>query len=186
MENPTYMKELVDGLQQQDTDALEEVMNLYGDKLLRLAIVYMKDYNLAVDIVQQVFIKLYYHIGQFKDQSSLYTWLYRITINECKSKIRSWSFRKLLFTDNLLEKGKTKNIEEDFIKEESKKELFQEILKLKDKYRLVIVLFYYYDFKINEIAEILETNDNTIKTRLFRGRKLLKNFLIKNKEEYYE
>lgn len=185
MERTTYMDDIVEGLQEHDSDALREAMNVYGDKLLRLATTYVKDENMAVDIVQQVFIKLYYKIEQFDNRSSLYTWLYRITINQCKSKLRTWSFRNIFFTDKLPEQKTESNVENIVVDNETSDELYQGILRLDPKYRLVIVLYYYHDFQIDEIANILETNENTIKTRLFRARKKLKKTL-NSKGGYYE
>ena len=177
MEEVVNMDEIIQRLKKRDDKALKEIMDSYGDSLLRLATAYMKDESLAADIVQQVFIKLYYRIDQFKNNSSLYTWLYRITINECKSQLNSWSFRKIFFTNELPEEKAKANVENNILENELEDEIYNEILKLEVKYRIPIILHYYQELKIKEIAEILDSNENTIKTRLYRARNKLKNYL---------
>ena len=185
MEDVINMDSIVQRLKTKDDTALAEIMDLYGDDLMRLATAYMKDEALAADIVQQVFIKLYYRIDQFENKSSIYTWLYRITVNQCKTKLKSWSFRNIFFTDDLPERNADSNVEKDILDNELEDELYKEILKLDLKYRIVIILYYYHELKISEIAEILDSNENTIKTRLYRGRNKLKDFLTNKKGGYF-
>ena len=186
MESITFMENVLEGIQKQDSEALNKAMELYGDKLLKVASVYLKDDNLACDIVQKVFIKLYNRIDQFENRSSLYTWLYRITINECKSELRSWNFRNIFYTNKLPTRKSDQNIEQNVLDKETRVELYQQILKLDIKYRMVIHFYYYEDLSIKEISSILETNENTIKTRLYRGRKKLKEFLTAKEGGSYE
>ncbi len=184
MEEVYCMENLLERLHTKDTYALRDAMRIYGDRLLKVAYVYLKDAEMAKDVVQTVFIKLYYKIDQFKDQSSLYTWLYRITVNECKTKLRSWSFRKIFFTDNLPEVKIQADIAEKVVRDETRDEIYNLILKMDVKYRMVILFFYYYDYSIKEIAEIMGMKEATVKTRLHRGKKILKDHLTKRGGEF--
>ncbi|MFP4016010.1 MAG: sigma-70 family RNA polymerase sigma factor [Halanaerobiales bacterium] len=175
--------EIISGLKNKDEYALERVIDLYSDKLFRLAYVYLKDRGLAEDTVQKVFIKLYYKAHQFKEESTLYTWLYRITINQCKSKLRKWHFKNIVYTDEVPEKEEANNPDNNLLENELKKELFLHIMKLDLKYRIPLVCFYYYDLSIREIAEVMDEKENTVKTRLYRARNKLKNYLEDNRRD---
>lgn len=184
--------ELVKKLKEKNKDALEKIIDCYGDKLLKTAYTYMKNEAKAKDIVQKVFIKLYYKINMFREKSSLYTWLYRITINECKSRLRKWSYKNIFYSNKVTEISDMKKSESGYenmpenrvLEKEKKNEVYQIILNLKAKYRIVIVLYYYHELKIKEIAEIVEEKEATIKTRLFRARKKLKKILSEKGRDF--
>lgn len=76
---------------------LEQLVREYGDGVLQLAYFYLKDRSLAEDIFQEVFTRVYTHLPKFRGESSPRTWIYRITVNLCRDKLRSWSFRKVTF-----------------------------------------------------------------------------------------
>jgi RNA polymerase sigma factor (sigma-70 family) len=76
----------------------EGLMSEYGDKILQLVYLNVKDRTIAEDITQEVFISAYRHLETFRGESSYKTWLYRIAINETKKYLRSWSFRKIFST----------------------------------------------------------------------------------------
>lgn len=165
-------------------ELLEEIMILYGDELTRLAYTYVKDSETAKDIVQTVFIKCYTHLKTFKGEAKLKTWLYRITINKCKDYVKSaYSRRFILFKKDINVKSDTMpSPEEEIIYQSMQAELKNIILSLPLKYAEVILLYYYEELDINEIADILQISKNTAKTRLRRGRKNLLPFL--KKEEF--
>ncbi|HYG60570.1 MAG TPA: sigma-70 family RNA polymerase sigma factor [Symbiobacteriaceae bacterium] len=166
--------------------ALELLMQEYGTKVLHLAYYYLKDRHLAEDVAQEVFIKAYKHWESFRGDSSPYTWLYKITVNLCRDKARSAWWRRLLPTE---EPRATAGGSEQIAPEDSPEEaalksdradlLMQNVMKLSDAYREVVVLFYYQDLSTVEIAEITGQNENTVKTRLFRARAMLKELLMK-------
>ncbi|WP_312094346.1 sigma-70 family RNA polymerase sigma factor [Niallia sp.] len=165
-------------------ELLEEIMILYGDELTRLAYTYVKDSETAKDIVQTVFIKCYTHLKTFKGEAKLKTWLYRITINKCKDHVKSaYSRRFILFKKDINHKSDTMpSPEEEVMYQTMQAELKNIILSLPPKYAEVILLYYYEELDINEIADILQISKNTAKTRLRRGRKNLLPFL--KKEEF--
>ncbi|MGD6831792.1 sigma-70 family RNA polymerase sigma factor [Sutcliffiella halmapala] len=154
---------------------LENLIEDYGTELKRIAYLYVKDHSLAEDIIQEVFISCYHHLDFFRKESSYRTWLMRITVNKSKDALRKWSFRNIASKAVIEPAIKELNTPESntFINLE-KKELIQEVLKLPIKLREVIILFYYKEFSIEEIGNILELNESTVKTRLFRAREKLK------------
>lgn len=162
---------------------LERLMEAYGDRVLHLAYFYLKDRQLAEDVAQEVFIKVYKGLDNFRGQSSIYTWIYRITVNLCRDKLRSFSWRRLVFTDDLQVLTKSEeDTEASALKEVRKQELLNHILKLPDHYREVLALHYFEELPTAEIAAIIDQNEITVRTRLHRARKALKDILIKEGE----
>ncbi|REJ10962.1 sigma-70 family RNA polymerase sigma factor [Halobacillus trueperi] len=162
-----------------DKEMLAGLMESYGDMVVRIAFTYVKEKQLAEDLAQEVFIRCYQHLHTFEHRSSYKTWVYRITVNHCKDHVRSWSFRNLIpFEPMKMEKGEEANsIIEQVLKEEENEVLFQKVLKLTVKLREVIIFYYYEELSVEEIAELLGVNVNTVKTRLHRARNSLKRML---------
>ncbi|MGR9050667.1 sigma-70 family RNA polymerase sigma factor [Halobacillus faecis] len=162
-----------------DKEVLVDLMESYGDMVVRIAFTYVKDQQLAEDLAQDVFIRCYQHLHTFEHRSSYKTWVYRITVNHCKDHVRSWSFRNLIpFEPMKMEKGKeTNSISDQLLKEEENQVLFQKVLKLSVKLREVIIFYYYEELSVEEVAELLGVNVNTVKTRLHRARSSLKRML---------
>ena len=148
-------------------------MTEYGESLIRLAFTYVKDIHKAEDIIQDVFLKVYANLHQFKGESSFKTYLYRITINQCKDYLKSWSFKNLFFTEKNIEYS-FDSFESTVLRFEENYELGMKILDLPIKYREVIILHYYQDYSISEIATLLTVSESTIHTRLRRAKQRLK------------
>ncbi len=170
------MKEYVSEKQQQLSNSTDErliqLMDQYGNMIIRLAYTYVKQKEAAEDISQEVFISCYKHLDSFEEKATYKTWLYKITVNKCKDYLKSWSKRNLFSMElNKLVYFHSTNQEEE---ENSDREIFDEVMKLPIKQREVIILHYYEEFSIQEISELLKLNCNTIKTRLHRGRNKLK------------
>jgi RNA polymerase sigma factor (sigma-70 family) len=156
---------------------MNKLVNEYGNQLLRMCFLYLKDIHLAEDAVQDTFIKAYKNYSQFKGIAQEKTWIMRIAINVCKNYLRkSWwkqtSYSKLL---KQIPYNDPENIGDDT--------LLLEIMKLSSKYKEVILLFYYQEMKIREISEALQISESTVSVRLARARKILKRNL---KGWYYE
>jgi RNA polymerase sigma-70 factor, ECF subfamily len=165
----------IDILKMDRDEAVELLMNEYGERIKRLVFTYIKDYSLTEDLTQEIFLTVYLKLDTFAGRSSLKTWVYTIAINRCKDYLRSWHFRKMSYTNNLLDFiGTNKGPESNLLAQSDRFELASEILKLPIKYREVIILFYYKEFSIREIAELLNISEGTIKVRLHRGREKLK------------
>ncbi|MFG6150482.1 sigma-70 family RNA polymerase sigma factor [Halobacillus sp. B23F22_1] len=157
-------------------EKVEEWIHLYSHDLKWLAYSYVKDHAMAEDITQEAFIKAFQKYTNFKQQSSEKTWLYKITINLCKDHLKSSYIKRVL------KKGaeafqsipsQTETPEQHTLNKSEDEELLEHILTLEDKYREVIVLYYFEEFDVKELAEMLNVSPNTVKTRLRRGRQLL-------------
>jgi len=166
--------------------AIDQLMREYGTKVLHLAYSYLKDRHLAEDVAQEVFIKAYRNWESFRGESSAYTWLYRITVNLCRDKARSAWWRRLLPTDDPRAAGTPvepdstgEDPEEAVVLSDQRERLMSYVMQLSAAYREVIILYYYHDLTTVEIAEVTGQNENTVKTRLFRARAMLKEMLQK-------
>ncbi|RIW37270.1 sigma-70 family RNA polymerase sigma factor [Bacillus salacetis] len=165
---------------------LEEIMTEYGDELVRLAYSYVKDVDIAKDITQNAFVKCYKKLDSFRGESKMKTWLYRITINECKDYLKSWNHKKVQVVDYIQENTKSllPSAETTVLKDAKHQEIKNIVLSLPKKYREVIYLYYFDSLNIEEVAEVTELGVNTVKTRLRRAKQQLK---IKLEEaEVYE
>lgn len=165
------------GLTKEET--LEILIDDYWINVKKLSFTYVKDWTLAEDITQEVFIKCFKNIEQFRGEASYKTWLYRITVNRCKDELQSKWFRTFSFFDGVKEKTTKSTIsaEQSFLNKNEKQEFYELVLSLPMKYREVIILFYYEEMNLEEIHNLLGLNLNTVKTRLKRGKLLLKNMV---------
>lgn len=150
---------------------LEVQMDLYSDYLLKLAYVYVKDRQIAEDIVQEVFIQFYFS-NQYEEQGKLKSYLTTATVNRCKNYLKSWTYRKLQLKESF-SSGKVER-QDGLIKDEERSEISRAIFSLDVDYRAVLFLFYYEEKRVRDIAEDLGLPENTVKTRLRKARQLLK------------
>ncbi|MBT2639355.1 sigma-70 family RNA polymerase sigma factor [Bacillus sp. ISL-39] len=163
-----------------DQDAwLEIIMNEYGERLTKLVYNYVKDWKLAEDIVQDVFIVCYKNYDKIDELISFKSWIYRLAINKSKDVLKSSAFRKVVMNSSLYSLFSSKELspERDLLKRSEEEFLSLCVLSLPVKYREVVTLYYYEECSIEEITGILEVNPNTIKTRLSRGRMKLKKMM---------
>lgn len=153
---------------------LQHMMRRYTEKLLRIAYFYTKNAQAAEDIVQDVFIKFYY-AKSYNEQGDLQAYLTRMTINKCYDYLKSWSYRMLIFKEKL---DFSKSYEEDsLIRRSEEQEIEQAILALPVKLREPVVYFYFEDMRIKDIAQLLEIPESTVKTRLTKAKRVLKETL---------
>lgn len=144
-------------------DDIQKAVDKYADMLIRIAFLNLKNMSDAEDLAQDVFLKLIEHSPNFESEEHEKAWLIRITINLCKDRLKSAWFRKSVPLDDSL----------CFMAPE-KSETLLSIMELPVKYRNVIMLFYYENYPIKEIAEITGMKDVTIGSQLQRARKMLK------------
>ncbi|SDD12527.1 RNA polymerase sigma-70 factor, ECF subfamily [Paenibacillus sp. UNCCL117] len=162
------------------------LMDQYGDELLRTAYLLVKDYQAAEEAVQDTFIQAYRSIEQLKDPARLKGWLLRIAVNRCRMRMRTWSWRQMLpsaWIEQLAE-GEHDGYaapEERMMELWHKERLSRAIHSLDYKYREAIVLYYYQEMNVAEIAAYTGCKENTVKARLARGRMRLR--LIWEREE---
>lgn len=158
--------------------AIEEVIEEYGDYLLRIAYLYVKNEATAEDLVQDVFITFYEKKAQYRGESSLKTYLVRITVNRCHDYLRSWKYKRVVLFEKVTGKHSQMTPERQLIETEEKRDLVEVLFTLSVPYREVILLYYYEEMSTVEIADLLNCPESTIRTRLQRARKQLKNRMI--------
>ena len=149
---------------------LRHLMEVYGDGLKRLCCVYLRDMGLAEDAVQETFIKAYDHIDELLSGKieSTKAWLIRIAVNTCKDTLRSSWMRHI---DNRQEiEALPLSIAS---RAEERLALTQAIMALAPKHREIVLLYYYQDMKLTEIAQVLEVAPSTVKRRLDSAHKAL-------------
>lgn len=142
----------------------EQTVRKYSQTVAGVCVMHLQNYADAEDCYQNVFLKLFSGSPQFSDENHLKAWLIRVAINECKYYIRQ--NRRFVSLDSI--KNKPVKFSED------SGDMSWALMKTPQKYRDVLYLYYCEQYKIKEIAEILKTNESTVKTRLKRGRDILK------------
>ena len=154
---------------------LERLMNEYGDTLLRMCYLYLKDYHLAEDAVQETFLKAMRAYGSFEHKSSEKTWLIRIAINCCKNIMRSrWFGICQANPDNPPEQAGSDPVE-GLLEKDC---ISTAIMKLSSSDRQVLVLYYYQELSVKELAGIIGKKENAVTQQLSRARKRLKKILM--------
>ncbi|MHC1749273.1 MAG: sigma-70 family RNA polymerase sigma factor [Cellulosilyticaceae bacterium] len=176
--------ERIMGIQQEEDVDIERIIKVYGDSLLRMCMIYLKDRALAEDAVQDTMIKVYQKYHTFNRACEEKTWIMRIAINTCKNYMRTTWFKRVK-TGWELEITSEEKVEENLLEQEEQKELLHQIGALNYKYKEVIVLYYYQEMPIKEIAIILGIKEGTVKVRLQRAREKL-NVQLKEVRHYEE
>lgn len=138
------------------------------DTIYRVAMNWLKDPDIAGDITQNTLLQLYRTDKEFESDSHIKNWLIRVAVNECKKTFRSHWYRM----EDIDSYAETLPADEN-----PQKELLDTVMKLPRKYRVPIYLFYYEEYSIRDIADILGIPENTVKTRLLRAKKQLRAFL---------
>lgn len=163
-------------------DILERLINTYGDAVLRMCYLYLKDYHMAEDAVQETFIKAMRSYDSFQNKSSEKTWLTRIAINCCKNIMRTRWFR-LPALDIAKQHLESENQIEVFIE---KNNMSNAIMSLNIKDRQLIVLYYYQELSVKEIANVTGKRENTISQQLRRAREKLKKILEEENNDRFK
>ena len=148
---------------------VEELTERYRDNLFAVAFHVCKNAADADDIVQETFLQYYVAKKEFDSEAHIRAWLIRVAVNKAKNVNRSfWRQHKVPLEEYM----------ESLVFETQKEEtLFETVMKLPEKYRIIIHLYYYEDYSVREIGEILSLKESNVKVRLSRGRKLLKEAL---------
>jgi len=139
------------------------------------------DHEDADDLTQEVFIKVWKHLENFRQDAQLYTWLYRIATNECLNFLKSKK-RKFFLPINDVEAELTAKIDqqENLSGDEIQLKLQKALLKLPDKQRLVFNMKYYDDLKYEEISEILGTSVGALKASYHLAVKKIEEYVTKD------
>jgi RNA polymerase sigma factor (sigma-70 family) len=172
-------KEIIQRIQQGDEKAFAELYHLYAEYALRVATVVTKSRANAADAVQETFIRVYDHIDRFDLAKDFKPWFYRILLNECNRLMKKQA-KMVAMSDYIDDHARMANVDHHAF--EQYEELYKAIENLKDIHRIPIVLKYLKGFSDEEIAQILDLNVNTVKSRLFKARNKLTKIIEKMKE----
>src|SRR5687767_2229238 len=166
-----------------DREAFESLYNQNQKRVFSVALNFFGgDEALAKDITQQVFLKIFYKVGEFRGQSELTTWIYRMTVNACIDEQRKR--RRFFSIENFFGDFQVKRAQDDKIhSKEISDEVQKAIASLKPKFRLPILLKYVENLSYQEIAKVLDCSIGTISSRLNRGHKMLAQKLGHLKDE---
>lgn len=144
--------------------------NLYSKELMNISFGYTRSKDASLDIIQNVFYKLFKYNKSFKSLNEEKYWLIRVTINESKDLLRK--NKKITIIDD--DKLDYISNSDDEIKDERLDKLSKLVKSLPDKYKNVIILHYYDLLSINEISKSLNISESAVKKRLERARNMLK------------
>jgi RNA polymerase sigma-70 factor (ECF subfamily) len=175
---------LVRRIQARDDLAFREIVDRYQAKVFSIIYGILRNRNDAEDIAQQVFSKVYFSIGSFDFRSSLLTWIYKITVNECYDYLRKKRVRKLVYESDFSEEDAQRMEASDPAIDPSpaadtrlaQRDLVTKLLeRVSAEDRSLILLKEVEGHSVEELAAMTGLNENTIKVKLFRTRqKLLK------------
>lgn len=174
---------IIKKFQSGDMNAFEEIFENYKNEALRYSYLITNNKFMSEDIVQESFIKCYKSIGSLKNTEQFKSWFFKILTRT------AWKYaNKEKYTvpvEDIFERADDRNINESidvYIKHEEFNILHEEIEKLELKQKTVIILYYFNELSIKEIAHIVGCFEGTVKSRLYAARKILKKELFKNEE----
>ena len=155
--------------------SFEEAVKVFSDTVYRVSLNILKNPEDSKDVMQNVFLRYFKHQHTFKSEEHIKAWLIRVAVNESKRYLK------------INNKNESVSLEEVantlFAENKEDGEIFTAVMSLDEKYRTVILLYYYEGYDVKEIARILKRNQATVRTQLSRARELLK---PKLKEDFYE
>ncbi|MGB8474575.1 MAG: sigma-70 family RNA polymerase sigma factor [Candidatus Acidiferrum sp.] len=184
-------RELVRRAQGEDQEAFEELVRRHQHRIFAVAGGILRRREDVEDIAQQVFVKAYFSLKRFDQRAAFSTWLYKITVNECWDLLRKKKVRPLVYESDLSEEqarqvvsaekegGGGPDISDRLVARERVERLLD---GLDERDRLMLILKEVEGFAVEEIAQVLDLNANTVKVRLFRARRRIVNKVRKRGE----
>ncbi len=178
--------------QKGDQKALNQLVSLWYKRIYNYILKYFGDHDTAVELAQQTFISMFRYIINLKDVDRFKPWLYRIATNLCYEESRKRKQHPTIsltildddqnndHTHRIEAKNAFYNPEKRFSQLELEKILLESMGELNHSERTVIIMKEYEGLKFTEIAEALDTSENTVKARLYRGLKKLRDILERN------
>lgn len=173
---------LVEKSKKGDKAAFEELVKLYSKYVYTNAFFILRDSHEAEDVSQEVFVKVYLSIKNFRGLSSFKTWIRKLTVNTCidKLRVKSKTFDKKVSLESFEENYEyiftnlNHNIEKNFFTRETVKEVLNIIMSLDESYRVPLILRDLQDYSYREIAILIKKPIGTVKTNIHRARRIIK------------
>ena len=165
-----------------DAEAFEEIYRRFAKMVFNLALRMAGTVEEAEDLTQEIFLRVYRHLAKFNGRSTLKTWIYRITLNHCRSRLG----RRRYPTRPLAEENEGEGAElvderrgpeEDALARDASRRVARALGGLKPRFREAVVLRDLEGLSYDEIAEVLEIRIGTVRSRIARGRDRLRTIL---------
>ena len=157
---------------------IETLMREYGNDVLRTAYSFVRDREAAKDLFQETFIKANYNLDKFRGDSSIKTWLIRITVNVCKDYLKS-AYQKNVVPMTQVEEDSL-SVEDDHEQIENAdrdEQIRRAVNSLPENYREVVLCVYFREMSVADASAALGVPEGTVKSRLARAREVLKSKL---------
>jgi RNA polymerase sigma-70 factor, ECF subfamily len=187
MQNLQKDDELLARLKTGDAEAVGDLADAYGSKVYQLALRHLRNREDAEEVTQDVLFKVYRKVGEFRGDAALSSWIYRITFNAAMSRLRSGRFQRAAIEGNHLAPGdeQTPSIrhemadtaelaDERLLRSQLRRRAFRAILALPAIYRAPVMLRDVQGLSTEEASAMLRVKDQTLKSRLHRGRLILR------------
>lgn len=161
---------------QMDREAFGAVVHRYGKAIFNVAYRIVSDYEDAMDITQTTFIKAYERLERYDPSHNIFNWLYKIAVHEAINAAKRNS-RTVPLDDELRSSPET--ADEACIQNETSERLQDALMRIPLEYRTAVILRHFQDLSYAEIAAILDIPEKTVKSRIFSGRRMLRDSLLK-------
>ena len=164
-------------------DAFSQLIERYEERVTRLLMRFVRDRFAVEDLAQEVFVKIFRKLHTFNQDSALYTWIYRISVNAATDYLDRQGRRRLRLVEDvtLVERDERESghagAAEPLIEAEMRQVTREVLEALPEKYRTILILREYQDLSYTEMAEVLACSIGTVESRLFRARKRFKEAL---------
>jgi RNA polymerase sigma-70 factor (ECF subfamily) len=174
---------LIEQSRKGNVDAFEELIKDYKKSAFNIALKFLRNVEDAEDVSQEALIKVFKNIKNFNMQSTFKVWMYRIVVNACLDFKRKKTIDAYPIDDVLNITGNNNNNPDAMIEKNYTSEIVNSsINKLEDDFKTIIILRDIQGFSYNEISEILSCNLGTVKSRISRARKTLKDIIDLERE----
>jgi len=170
--------DLVNECLEGNKQSFEELVEKYYKVIYRLAFRIIRDRDDAEEITQIVFVKAYENLSSYNPKFKFFSWLYRITVNESLNLSKKQKYREELSEGIRADEN---NPDDMYNQTEMGEKIQDALMELDMLYRLPVVLKHFLNYSYKELSYLLDVPEKTVKSRLFTGRQLLKDILIKKK-----
>jgi len=188
MREPRTDEELLARLKAGDESAIRDVAEAYGSKIYQLAFRYLRNKEDAEEVTQDVLFKVYRKVGEFRGDAALSSWIYRITFNAAMSRVRTAQFQRSQEDDRQMASDDSESsstsqpdiadwsnmADERILRSQLRRRVLRAILALPVIYRAPVMLRDIQGMSTEEASAMLRVKDQTLKSRLHRGRLILR------------